>query len=101
MLSLSQRTVNVTVPAFTARPDTVMPFCANSAPPPTSHRNRINTLRAIKCPAGDESNAEGVRRIILTPDPSPEGEGRKLPLSPRERGLGGEDKLTCFFIVNY
>lgn len=33
-------------------------------------------------------------KIPLTPDPSPSGRGESLPLSQRERGLGGEEAPT-------
>jgi hypothetical protein len=50
-----QLTLNVTVPASTASPDTVTPFCANNTKPPPSPLPR----------RGSNNKA---RRIILTPN---------------------------------
>jgi hypothetical protein len=48
MALLSQRTSNVTVPAFIARFDTVTPFCAHSAPPqPSPKRREVNTINNV------------------------------------------------------
>jgi hypothetical protein len=87
MLVFFQLTLKVTVPEFIARLDTVTPFCANNTPPPPSPLPR----------RGSNNKA---RRIIhiLTPDPFPSGEGSILFLAQRERGLGGEEGLWCFFL---